>query len=187
MKSIACDLDGVIWDSHQSFMNTYNKMFNKNLTLKDFYKWGQFPDEVFWPVYNISSKQIMEYNLYKDIFSNLLGITNHFHISFLTQGLYKEGDIIKKLQTCGIYKDIIYDKIIIEDKDKKKVDNNFDFFIDDNPNMVQDIQKYPEKRLLLFDQPWNQNIDIGIHPNNAIVFRVYDWNDIYEYFMLVNK
>ena len=181
MKSIACDLDGIIWDGHIPFLEIYNDLYNTNLTVNDITKWGFFPEEVFWSIYEKSSKKIMDYKPYKDIFKNIFALTHYFHIYFLTHGLYNEEDIEKKLKSWGILKGIIYDEIIIEDQTKKKIHRDFDYFIDDNPQMVQDIQEYPEKRLLLFDRPWNRNYSF----DSCKIVRVFDWNDIYNYLMFL--
>ena len=45
----------------------------------------------------------------------------------------------------------------------------------DNPNLVEPIKNKKERRLLLYDQPWNQN---SVCKDNVI--RVYNWKEVYE-------
>jgi len=179
---VAIDLDGVVWDGHQPFLNIYNKKYNKNLKIEDITKWGFFPDEIFWPTCEESSKLIMEYDVFNFVKTNLLMIKDFFSISFVTHGMYNIVDIEKKLGKHGIYPGVIYDKVIVDDRIQPKARLDFDYFIDDNPNMVADIRNYPNKILLLFDQPWNRDIEVKYAPYQNVV-RVKDWDDIGFYFL----
>ena len=182
MKSISIDLDGTTWDAHRPFLKIYNNKYNKELTINDITKWGHFPDEEFWPTYEESSKYIMEYNIFDFVKTNLLMIKGMFSISFVTHGMYNVVDIEKKLGKHAIYPDQIYDKIIIDDRLRKKARLDFDYFIDDNPHMVADICNYPKKTLLLFDQPWNRDIEVKYTLYGNVV-RVKSWDDIGFYFL----
>ena len=55
-----------------------------------------------------------------------------------------------------------------------KINEPFDVYVDDNPNLANAIQKTDDKYLLLYDQPWNQKID-----NTNKIIRVFNWKDIY--------
>lgn len=177
-KDLAVDLDGVVWDAHQPFLDVYNKNYNKNIKIEDINKWGFFPEEEFWKTYAQSSKLIMDYELQYHVKSNLLMLKSFFNISFVTHGMYDIVDIEKKLGKHGIYPGIIYDKVIVDDRSKLKARLDFDFFIDDNPHMIADIQQYPNKILLLFAQPWNKDL---VYYYESVV-RVNGWNDVSRYF-----
>ncbi|GAG95475.1 unnamed protein product, partial [marine sediment metagenome] len=56
-----------------------------------------------------------------------------------------------------------------------KMKQNYDVYVDDNPNLVEPIKKLKNRNLLLFDQPWNQN---SVCENN--VYRVYNWEEVYK-------
>ena len=56
-----------------------------------------------------------------------------------------------------------------------KMKQNYDVYVDDNPNLVEPIKRLEDRTLLLFDQPWNQE---SVCEKN--VYRVYDWNEINE-------
>lgn len=181
LDKIAVDLDNTIWDTHNPYLNIYNKKYNKNIKIEDIIKWGFFPEEEFWPIYEESSKLIMDYELYNFVRTNLIMINGMFSVSFVTHGMYNIIDIEKKLGKHGIYPGYVYDKVIVDDRTQKKVRLDFDFFIDDNPHMVVDIREYPEKTLLLFDQPWNRVIKTAYSPFQNVV-RVKSWDDIGMYF-----
>ena len=54
----------------------------------------------------------------------------------------------------------------------------YDWFIDDAPSLATGITRYPKKRLLVYNRPWNQKIRL---PRNA--WRVRSWLDVRDIFM----
>ncbi|MHA1757476.1 MAG: hypothetical protein ACTSVV_11940, partial [Promethearchaeota archaeon] len=72
-------------------------------------------------------------------------------------------------------KTIHYRELIMVEKTPpdSKLKHEHDIFIDDNPYLIDAMPDYPEKYLLLFNQPWNQKT---ILTNNII--RIYSWKEI---------
>ncbi|MHA1391694.1 MAG: 5' nucleotidase, NT5C type, partial [Promethearchaeota archaeon] len=54
-----------------------------------------------------------------------------------------------------------------------KLKQNYDLYVDDNPNLVEPIKTMKNRTLLLFDQPWNQN---SVCEEN--VHRVHNWEEV---------
>jgi len=183
---IAVDLDGVTWNVHEHLLEIYNEKNGTNHILEDITYWNFLPEDRFWESYEEMVKRIM---IFERVDPNIAGyinlLYNFYNISFLTHGNYTIDMIEKKLKTWHIFKGLSYDSIILEDYTTPKVIHNFDYFIDDNPQMAMEIRVYPKKTLLLFTQPWNRNIDVNNFDN---VVRVDNWSDIQKYFLkLINE
>ena len=80
--------------------------------------------------------------------------------------------VVEKLNGHNVKKGEQYIEMIVvaERHWDLKINHKFDIYIDDNPNLVEPIKKLKRRYLLLYDQPWNQDI---ICADNII--RVYDW------------
>ena len=78
-----------------------------------------------------------------------------------------------------MYNDFI--KIDVEDK---KLNYEADIYIDDNPNMIEEMIDYPERTLLLFTQPWNKKYDVSEIKN---IIRVSGWDDTMEKIKIIKK
>jgi 5'(3')-deoxyribonucleotidase len=85
--------------------------------------------------------------------------------------------ILKKLNTHNVKEGIQYvELILLHHKPYDiKMKQNYDVYVDDNPNLVDPIKRMKDRTLLLFDQPWNRK---SVCENN--VHRVYSWEEIYQ-------
>ena len=182
MKIAAVDVDGVVLAMIPKVCEIYNKMYNTNYTKKDVKQWEFFRD---WNITEESMFKIF-YQVYEN--SHTLSLVDENAPQVLKK-LYKkyvvdlvtardlrfEGNLIEKLNSLGIKKRTHYENLIhVEPKPyDSKLTLNYDILIDDNPNLVSAIVKYENKKLLLYDQPWNQNLQ-----DEKRVKRVYDWNQI---------
>lgn len=178
---IYIDLDGVTWEIHEPLVELYNKKYGTNYKRGDINKWGFFPFDKFNIILSMVCKKIDEYRYIDEMITYYINTLNKFYdVYFLTHGIYTKKDIKKKLKSWGIIKGKSYIDIIIQKPYvNKKIDLNGRFWIDDNPHMVEDIIKYPEKELLLFDSPWNRYININGFNN---VHRVNNWEDAFRFF-----
>jgi 5'(3')-deoxyribonucleotidase len=88
-----------------------------------------------------------------------------------------EAPIVSKLKFHNVQKGIHYEDLILLNHKPYdiKLTLDYDIYIDDNPNLVEPIKKLKGKRLLLYDQPWNQNIS-----DSKNILRVFSWRDIKE-------
>ncbi len=56
-----------------------------------------------------------------------------------------------------------------------KLNYKFDIYIDDCPLLVDEIKEYPDRILLLYQQPWNLDCEEAEN-----VFKVKDWYEVME-------
>ena len=83
--------------------------------------------------------------------------------------------IINKLDSHDIVAGIQYTELILLHHRPYdiKLKQNYDLYVDDNPNLVEPIKKLKDRTLLLYDQPWNQD---SVCEGN--VHRVNDWKEV---------
>lgn len=103
-------------------------------------------------------------------------LINKHHVDLVTaRNLRFESKLIKRLIILNIKEGAHYENIIhVEVKPyDSKLTLDYDVLIDDNPNLVNAIRKYGNRKLLLYDQPWNKNLQ-----DKERVIRVHNWNQI---------
>jgi len=179
---IAVDVDGVILTMIPKVCEIYNETFKTNYAKEEVKQWEFFKD------WNISEESM--YKIFDEVYENshtlslidenaphvLKKIVNKHNVDLVTaRNLRFESNLIKRLNTLNIKERTHYENIIhVEAKPyDSKLTLDYDVFIDDNPNLVSAIRKYGNKKLLLYDQPWNKNLQ-----DNEKVNRVYTWNQI---------
>lgn len=174
--NIAVDLDGVIWDIMGIFLEIYNKKFKTNIKIEEVVNWYFFPQENFEAIYPDTLKRIDEYPILDENLKHYLFLLMGEHeVKILTKEQNPIEVIKKKLESFNIREGFEYLEVIkLEIKDKK-VNYDFDIYIDDCPLMIEDIKEHPDKILLLFDQPWNRYCE-----ETENVFKVRNWKDVME-------
>ena len=176
---IAVDIDGVILDLMDEFCKVWNDRHETDYTLKDvtcydFYRaWG-LPNKETWDLFAELQANPMSLSTL-DSFAPICieNINNNYDVDILTARDKEVIDILEeKLAMMGIRKNIHYNKILTTPKTPShiKINYNYDIYIDDNPNLAEHINN---KKLIIFDQPWNQNIK-----ENLAIYRAKNWNDI---------
>lgn len=175
---IMVDIDGVIWDIMHIFVEIYNKLYEENVKYEDIDQWYFWSQDRWDVVYPLTLPRIMEYPVIdKDISSHLFILNRSYDINFLTKEQNPIGTIIEKLRTIDIIKGREYNSIAKIEITDKKVNYETDIYIDDCPNMIDDMLDYPTRVLLLYDRPWNKNYKI----KSKNVIRVFTWNEIFKY------
>jgi len=173
---IMVDLDGVVWDIMGVFVDIYNKLYNENVKYEDIDDWYYFSQDRFDVVYPLTLPKIMEYPCLNNNISSYLFILNKVHdVNILTAEMNPIGTLEEKLRTLQIIKGTHYNEIIkVNPKEKeKKVNYEADIYIDDNPCMAKDMERFPKRVLLLYNQPWNKNYE-----ESGNVIRVFGWEEI---------
>jgi len=177
---IMVDLDGVIWDIMGVFVDIYNKLYNENVKYEDINDWYYFSQDRFEVVYPLTLPRIMEYPILDNNIASYLFILNKVHdVNILTKEINSVETLEEKLRTLDIIKGRHYNKIIRIKVSDKKVNYEADIYIDDYPGMAKDMEKFPKRVLLFYDQPWNQRYIDG-----GNVIRVSDWQEILSF---INK
>lgn len=174
--NIAVDLDGVVWDIMGVFLELYNEKFKKNIKICDVNEWCFFPQKNFEAVYPATLKRIDEYSFLDEIINHYLFLLMGKHeVKILTKEQNPIDVLKRKLESYDIREGFEYLEIIkLEIKDSK-LNYKFDVYIDDCPLMVDGIKEYPERFLLLYEQPWNLNCE-----ESDNVFKVKDWYEIVD-------
>jgi len=181
---IAVDLDGVVWDIMGVFVDIYNRLYKEDNKVEDIDDWYYFPQERWEVVYPLTLPRIMEYPMLDPYIPTYLYLLNKVHdVSIITKEQNPIELLKQKLITLDIYEGREYNEIIrLEIKDKK-LDYPFDVYIDDYPGMAKDMDKYPGRTLLFYDQPWNKK---NVYKHSGSVCRVHNWKDILSYIRLID-
>jgi 5'(3')-deoxyribonucleotidase len=97
-----------------------------------------------------------------------------YNLSYVTSRCYNDNESERLLQWLNRHK-IPADNIVCYVEDKGIVTNylNLDFFVDDNPDNLYDIQESGLENVVLFNKPYNDEVE-GFD-------RVYTWEDIYDH------
>jgi 5'(3')-deoxyribonucleotidase len=160
-KTIALDLDSVLADVMQVWLEEYNAMFQTNFTK------GDISD---WHIYNIlpiSKEEISNLfiTVWKNRWQDIPPTSND--IAKVTDQLIDRGfrvSIITKRERVtmpfvsywlDLYKVSFSDIVFIFDDVSK---NHFPFFllVDDSPINAKEILS--PKKIIIFDQPWNRSL-----------------------------
>lgn len=172
---IAVDLDGVIWDIMGVFLELYNKKFGTNIKIEEVDEWYYFPKENFETVYPETLKRIDEYPLLDENINHYLFLLMGKHeVKILTHERNTVDVMKKKLKDFNIREGFEYLELIKQDTyTGDKLSEVFDIYIDDCPLLAERMKDYPDRILLLYDQPWNR-----YYKSTTNVFRVMDWKDV---------
>jgi hypothetical protein len=156
---IALDVDGVIADVIQSWLN-YNNSIRQKITKREISDWD------FWKKFKIN-----RYDFYAELSScwkdwSSIPPTEE-NLSITTKSLSELGqvDIVTARERSTdsfvknwlVYHDISFDNYVSVIDGPMKSDLDYDIFIDDSPlNALKIIQQ--KKKVILYSQPWNQYI-----------------------------
>jgi hypothetical protein len=172
---IALDVDGVLADVIQSWLNYSNSIRDKILK-------HEITDWDFW-----NKHQINRYDFYDELNScwknwkEIPPIENN--LSLVTKNLSELGNVdivtARERSTDSFVKNwlefhnVSYDNYVSVIDGPMKADLDYDVFIDDSPlNALKIIQQ--NKKIILYSQPWNQHI------SEKEVFRISNLSEAIE-------
>jgi len=187
--NIAVDFDGTICRTMDFICDQINFKYNKNYTHKDIDRWTFWEEsgheKDFWDIYTyMDTKGRLMLQPYDNYVLKSLS-----EISLITE---KPFDILTandKAAAPSIYKWITYyngygkDEVFsypnivvkclgrVSPLEKLKLDYNL--YIDDSPGIAKLMKKFPDKRLLLPNTPWNKEIK-----NSFNVRRFESWKEV---------
>ena len=179
---IAVDIDGVILDMVIKICEIFNEQFDTDYTKEDVKRWEFYKDwnvseEIIFNIFYKAYEESMTLPLIvADALQILKKLNNHHHVDLVTARNSKfEIHLLERLNSLGIKKGVHYVNLIhVEPKPYDvKIRLDYDILIDDNPNLVKSIENFPNKRILLYDQPWNHHVGETENIN-----RVYNWKQI---------
>ncbi len=181
---IAIDIDGVILDIIVQYCEIYNKRYSTNYKKKDVTKWDFFNDwgideetgfKIFYEIYEDSQDVPF---IDEDAPRIMKKLNKRYDLDIVSARLPEyRSSIIDKLETHDVMAGIQYTELILLHHRPYdiKLKQNYDLYVDDNPNLVESIKMMEDRTLLLYDQPWNQS---SVCEGN--VYRVHNWEEVQE-------
>ena len=179
---IAIDIDGVLLDIIVRYCEIYNKRYGTNYKKNDVTEWNFFNDwnideetafKIFFEIYEDSRNVPF---IDQDAPKIMKKLNERYDLDIVSARLPEyRSSITEKLDSHDIKEGIQYTELILLHHKPYdiKLKQNYDLYLDDNPNLVEPIKKLKDRTLLLYDQPWNQD---SVCENN--VYRVHDWNEV---------
>jgi len=180
LKKISIDVDSTLIDIMVNYCKIYNKKKNSKKTKEDVIIWDFFDD---WGLSIEEGRGIFEKIdlqnvpvISDTVDCYLLLLNQRYKVDIVTDRKEEQRKaLLKKFESMNLKPGIQYQNLIIVDSYKTKLDLDYDIYIDDSPKLANIMEKYPNKILILLDQPWNKNIQIA---NN--IKRVNNWKEIYD-------
>jgi uncharacterized protein len=153
MLKLALDFDNVLADTMSTWIKYYNEIHTKSLTKQDIKKWE------FWKDLRMPEDKVFE--IYRKVWSDLQNLPLiEKDASLIVKELKKmtQLDIVTAVRSDVKSwldgKAIPYNEIVYS---QKKTELDYDVFIDDSPLVAEALSE--QKICLVYDQPWNQNIE----------------------------
>lgn len=166
---IGIDLDNVLNNLTEEWINAYNEHENKDIKLSDITN------------YNMTSNKGIDNNVFKylndSVTVHLKPLPNAIvstlelakrHELFIITATYPENMAVKMTWLQHYFPHIPRRNIIVTSR-KELV--NVDVLIDDVPENVYNFGMWD--RVIVFDQPWNQSVE-------EYIPRAKDWNEVLE-------
>ena len=181
---IAIDIDGVLLDIIVRYCEIFNKRYGTSYKKKDIKTWNFFSDwnideetafKIFYEIYEDSQNVPFIDDKAPKIMKKL---NERYDLDIVSARLPEyRSSIIEKLDSHDVKAGIQYTELILLHHRPYdiKLKQNYDLYVDDNPNLVEPIKLMKERTLLLYDQPWNQD---SVCEDN--VYRVHNWEEVQE-------
>ncbi|MCS7126648.1 MAG: hypothetical protein NZ929_07055 [Aigarchaeota archaeon] len=179
---IAVDLDGVIANSLKVLLDVWNEETGQNIRFEEIDEW------FFWKRLNIDEKTFLKFlNRAWIRWTEIPPTEDKIREKlFKLRSLGRLDIVTARSKETEIYAlnwlakhEIPYDNYVwVKDTEDKAV-LEYDVYIDDSPLLARAL-KDKEKILLIYDQPWNRELDEGKN-----IKRIKDLDEAYQY--LINK
>ena len=181
---IAIDIDGVLLDIIITYCEIFNRRYSTSYQKKDITTWDFFNDlnmdeetffKIFYEIYEDSRNVPF---IDDDAPKIMKKLNERYDVDIVSARLPEyRSSILDKLDSHDVKEGIQYDELILLHHKPYdiKLKQNYDLYVDDNPNLVEPIKMMKNRTLLLFDQPWNQD---SVCEDN--VYRVYNWEEVQE-------
>ncbi len=182
ISKISVGLDGTLASSQEAVVEDLNNEFREELRsngqifsylgIKDKYDWGKIyreygitSDECYDRIYEkwrTDSSQIDSIDLSFDMERGFENLYERFNVDIVTRNPYTE-EIKNWLEDAYIFEGEHYDNIVsIYGEEKRKGQMDYDFFIDDDPNIIKDLGTH--QGLFLRSRSYNRKVDHRIGP-----------------------
>jgi 5'(3')-deoxyribonucleotidase len=187
---IAVDVDGVLLNTAEKWIEIFNKKYGKNKTIDIMNDWdwhegiGMSKKE-FLKILKKACESILYVQPCFELAQHNLFLLRKHHVDIVTSSVADKDLLIERLEQLHIRKGYEYKKFIQVSPNQKnaKLDLGYDIYIDDNPRLAEAIDnKGDHTYCILVTQPWNK-----IYQPKHNVMRAYNWRDIREGVELFKK
>jgi uncharacterized HAD superfamily protein len=161
MKRLACDIDGVVAD----ITILWCKLLSLDQDPEKANTWTYLPDKYgedrFWAAYNTIWENLLPHVTDPSLFHFLKEMERLcIHVDYVSSRSKKLRQPTEHwLQIHGLH-----DQLIIVESSEEKVALEYDYYIDDRPDMVKLVK--PPATLFLYNQPWNRELSPGNFMSN---------------------
>lgn len=183
---IAVDVDGTIMKTMCFVCSLINFKTGSNYTFKDIDRWTYWQDvglnDVFWEAFDFldSHGRLLIKPYDNDVFHSLVEINEIIKNKFTLLTANNESaepSIYEWMEVkCGnseLYLPWFDIKCTGRTTCKEKLALDFNLYLDDNPQMTEEIVNFPDKQMILFNCPWNKNVKESFQ-----VKRVESWKEV---------
>ncbi len=166
---IALDLDGTLADIIGLWLEEYNIKNNIKVSYEYITKWDFWLNLGYTPTrfFKELSECWKSWHKVKPIESNISLVVNNLHrfgnVDIVTA---RDPESSEYAREWLKYHNIKYDNFILVARGSDKAYLEYDIFIDDSPINARKIASL-NKRILLYDQPWNRDIS-----NSSNIIRI---------------
>lgn len=167
---IGIDIEGVLADIHTLFIKKYNLGYQTKFRIEDITNWSLENTKI-----GIKDKEFAEFvrelwhnhwneipMIEEDAAEKLRTFSKFCEICIATNCVALDGrnaklgetNLLKWMEKYGLF----YNRFIPLGMGKNKADLEYDYLIDDNPFLVEEMKKR-KKFMFLYNRPWNKDIN----------------------------
>lgn len=198
---VAVDCDDVLLGCMQLFVTIFNDIHRKfdedgnqitvdkkleDVTNWEFYKDWNVPESEIWFIFDKVNEAMFYIKPIDALaYKFMKKIKKKCKTDIVTARLKETRDsLVAKLYKHRIIEGITYDNLIIVNRRHKlaKLKLDYNIYIDDSPNLVDEMMNYDDKILLLYDRPWNRNVKL-----NRKTIRVKNWREVWKVISAIIK
>ncbi len=162
---IALDVDGTLAETHTPWIERYNKMKGTNFKVSDIRDWhyltiGSNLEEML-PLYvPVWSEDFKKIKLLADV-KLIIDVAKVCNLDIVTSRNTDQNgrDTVAPFMQWLELNGISGVNVVINPPEISKATLNYSLYIDDSNSLASDVQKYPEKSLLLIDRSWNKSVE----------------------------
>lgn len=186
MKTILIDIDGVLAETHQLWLDKINERYNRNHTIDECNNWSfHIPLNLDESIYKYWDEPgHFEFApLVDGAQEGLEKLWFNHNCYIVGAASYQTDAIVQKWRWLNKHFPFIKKEQVVFAKDKSVVHG--DYLIDDSiENAIRFVNRenVPDRKVLLFDRPWN--LEHSLSGNK--IHRVSNWHNILNYFKLLN-
>lgn len=178
MKTILIDIDGVLAETHQLWLDKINERYNRNHTIDECTNWSfHIPLNLDESIYKYWDEpgHFENANLVPEALHGLESLWFNHNCYILGAASYQTDAIVQKWRWLNRHFPFIKKENVVFAKDKSVVHG--DYLIDDSvENVVRFVNRnnVPHREALLFNRPWN----LDYSEDSSRVHRVSGWKEI---------